>query len=657
MDVRKELFAPRSRLLLLVCLTVLAGLAGMYIRATSNPDVIYLKPENGARWIRSLRPFSLRSQRNQTATTEYRTNFVLEQVPDDVTLTLHALKQADLFLDDKPIRIPQHVPENWKQPVTISLSSHLTPGPHTLRIVVTNQNGPALLLAHSQSLNLVTGPDWEAREPESPWTHALPVDQPRPPPELVNHFTTSTQALREQTPLLLLVFSLVFFGTVFQARNSRVLPAWQLRYREILNLNAVRFSLMGLWILLAINSLLKVPTQGFDYPAHLEYISYMTEHHIPPLATEGWQMFQTPLYYMLSAGLYKVLVLFCEPETSQRLLRIIPLLCGLLQIELCFRALKITFPDKKHLQGLGMLLGGLLPMNLYMSQNIGNEPLAGLLSAVVVVMGLRCLHNPAYAQSQRTQWILGIVLGLAILTKVTAILLLLPILVVLYLSLKKNAPATLLPGGLKVLAGPVILSGWYFLRNWLTLGKPYIGGWDPSREIVWWQDPGFRILEHITTFGESLFQPIYAARHGFWDAVYSSFWLDGFLSGVAQYEARPPWNESYMLCAPWLALLPTIAILWGGINAFRNPQHPVSKAILFCLGCIGIYFAAMLGLFLDLPIYSTAKATYTLGLIPCYALLGAAGLECVTRHTVLRAATYGIIACWGLFSYLAYFAL
>jgi hypothetical protein len=418
-----------------------------------------------------------------------------------------------------------------------------------------------------------------------------------------------------------------------------------------------RWGLIGMWILLSINSLWKVPSQGFDYPAHLEYIEYMTKHHIPPLATDGWQMFQTPMYYFVSSAWYKLCALFLNHEISERLLQIVPLVCGLAQIELCFSALRYIFPQRNDLQCLGMLLGGLLPMNLYMSQSLGNEPLAGFFTAIAVVLGIRLLKDFSQAGSNRNHWLLGIVLGLAILTKVTAILLLAPLLVILVFSLYNNdhKPATILAGCLRFLAGPFFITGWYFLRNWIELGRPYIGGWDPARKIIWWQDPGYRIAEQFTTFGESFVQPIYAARFGFWDAIYSSFWLDGLLSGVADYDARPPWNDSFLLCAPWLAILPTAAILLGGLAAIRHPDANVRRGLLFALACIGIYFAAVLTLYFQLPIYSTAKATYTLGLIPCYAILGAAGFDLMMRNIVLRAVVYGGMACWALFAYLAYF--
>lgn len=114
---------------------------------------------------------------------------------------------------------------------------------------------------------------------------------------------------------------------------------------------------------------------------------------------------------------------------------------------------------------------------------------------------------------------------------------------------------------------------------------------------------------------------------------------------MADFKELPPWNYSFLLCAPWLAILPTEAIVLGGLLAIRHSDANARRGMLFALGCIGIYFAAVLALYFQLPIYSTAKATYTLGLIPCYAILGATGFGLMMRNMFLRAAVYGGMAC------------
>ena len=67
-------------------------------------------------------------------------------------------------------------------------------------------------------------------------------------------------------------------------------------------------------------------------------------------------MFQSPLYYIISAPLYKALVAWAPPESILPVLRLIPFLCGALQVEVCYRALKIVFPGRDDLQAMGTVV-------------------------------------------------------------------------------------------------------------------------------------------------------------------------------------------------------------------------------------------------------------------------------------------------------------
>jgi hypothetical protein len=77
----------------------------------------------------------------------------------------------------------------------------------------------------------------------------------------------------------------------------------------------------------------------------------------------------------------------------------------------------------------------------------------------------------------------------------------------------------------------------------------------------------------------------------------------------------------------------------------------------FSVCSIGLYLVAIFYLFLTVPFLSSAKATYALGLIPCFALIGTAGFEILTRKRFLRAAMYGLFACWAVGSYVSYFII
>ena len=426
-----------------------------------------------------------------------------------------------------------------------------------------------------------------------------------------------------------------------------------------------RWLLLAAWVLLALNNLPKLPPNlGFDIDGHLEYIRYVADQGRLPLANEGWQTFQSPLFYVLCALLYKAFGLVLSADAALKALRIVPLLAGIAQVEICYRAVRHAYPERKDLQVLGLFFGGLLPMNIYMAQYVSNEPLAALFESLVVLWCVRLLCERGRA-SMKSCAVLGCFLGLALLTKVTAIVLIVPAaLVVMAVSIRAGESIASRPFNARpllrvaastslVLGMAALISGWYYVRNWVLLGRPFIGGWDAARGIEWWQDPGFRTPHDFLSFGEALFHPIYAGLMGFWDGLYSTLWADGFISGVAYADSLPPWNYDLLLPGVWLALLPTAALCTGAGVALSQ-RKPV---LLFALGCVALFGAALAWHFLTNPFYCAVKAFYALGITPCLALLAVAGFEVLTRAKWPRATVYGGFVCWALASYLSYFAM
>ncbi|MHB9099360.1 MAG: hypothetical protein ACYC5X_16225 [Syntrophales bacterium] len=428
-----------------------------------------------------------------------------------------------------------------------------------------------------------------------------------------------------------------------------------------LSASAIRWLLLGAWFVMAVNNFWKLPLEmGMDAKGHLQYIRYLFEHGRIPLATEGWQMFQSPLYYLLAAAGYHSFLCFFSEETVIRILKLLSFLCGMAQVEICYRTLMIAYPGKERLQVIGTLLGGLLPMNLYMSQSLGNEPLVGCLTALLILIA--CLvSSGARRVSRETAILMGFILGLAMLTKVTVILIVPPLLFFVSVDIMKKSDS---PGhGIRSVGHFVILSlgiasivaGWYYLRNWIEMGRFFVGGWDAMRDIVWWQDPGYRTFRQCYIFGESIVYPVFSSICGFWDSIYSSFWADGY--GYMSAYDHPPWNREFMLSVTLLSLLPSTAILIGFIVTWYEKREPLGRMLRFSAGSIIFYLAAIFYLFLTVPFLSSAKATYALGLIPCFALIGTTGFEVLMRPRFVRTAMYGLFACWAVGSYVSYFAI
>jgi uncharacterized membrane protein len=109
-----------------------------------------------------------------------------------------------------------------------------------------------------------------------------------------------------------------------------------------------------------------------------------------------------------------------------------------------------------------------------------------------------------------------------------------------------------------------------------------------------------------------------------------------------------------MVACALLALPLTLAAVLGGLRALRVPRDASQEMLLFSAVAVALYVAAILAVFLRLPIYSTVKASYTLGLAPCYGVLIARGFDLLPRQPLLRAGLAGWLAAWVAVVFRAY---
>ncbi|RPJ60034.1 MAG: hypothetical protein EHM23_11835 [Acidobacteria bacterium] len=644
----------RHLLTLAVVATIVVLVGCLFFFVVSDPGIPILFSENGAVWIKPatrvhLEPFSSPQQE-----LFFRAFFETKKPFPHARLTVRALRDSEISVDGRVLRRYQGNPQNWKQARSVDLPSPISPGRHEIRIEVLNRRGPAVVLAYSEELGIRTGPGWSTSVDGKNWGAVRPINEKERAP-LAERFGTTFQAFAALGPFQILLFASVFLLSLRLGAGSL-----SGGFRKRLTPSVLRWVVIGAWVILAANNITRIPLiQGFDVAPHYDYISFIAETGHVPLASDGWQMFQSPFYYFLSAILLNLLSHVFNPNAVVIGLRIIPLLCGIFQVEICYRALRQVYPRRPDLQALGTLVGGLMPMNLYVSQYVGNEPLAGLLTSLTLLVCFQLLTTDRAAAPHRYAAILGILLGFAILTKVTA-LLLTPLLAGFLIYLGRKHGWRLAQTGVAILIfiGCIsVITGWYHIRNWIELGKPFIGGWDPARGIAWWQEPGYRIPAHFATFGESLIYPVFAGFSGFWDAIYSSLWGDGFLSSKIVYEYRPPWNYRFMFSGILFSLLPALAIAVGLLRTLGQPRHSVRDGRLLAAVSLVVYFSALIYLYATLPIYSTAKATYTLGLLPCYAILSVEGLDWMMRGRLSGALMKTLMVCWAVNAYLAFFVV
>jgi hypothetical protein len=542
----------------------------------------------------------------------------------------------------------------WKEPKYFVIPQSLAPGAHQLQITVFNFNAHPCVWALSNELGIQTGADWFVVENNGKRTPAVSAALIRLPDEALL-YPTVAEAFRSKAPWLASAFVLALAWTLWNSRPARLTATgspWQLTP------GLVRSILMTAWVVLAVNNIWQIRSWvGPDLLAHFQYVMYIADHRALPLATDGWAMFQSPLFYLMAAPWYGLLSSHVSVIGIVKIVRILPLLCGLAQIEIVYRTSRAVFPDKKDLQMLATTIGGLMPMSIYSSQVLGNEPLAGCLTALLILMSVTLLVEPLRNRSPWFFVAMGLVWGLAILAKVTP-LLLAPLLIGVIAVYGRKVGGMLRQIFVRVslVFGTCFLTaGWWFLRNWARLGTPLPSA--QTRGNVWWQDPSYRTVPQLTSFGISLSRPIYGGVWSLWDTLYSSLWLDGTVSGLVIPPKVFHWNVHWMLAGAWLGIVPMALLLFSPAACFRRELRPSRNALLFAFAAVAVYLVAIIDLYIGLPVLSTAKATYTLGLLPCYALLAAAGSAPLLHNRFLRAMLFSAIACWAVAAYLAYFSI
>jgi hypothetical protein len=224
--------------------------------------------------------------------------------------------------------------------------------------------------------------------------------------------------------------------------------------------------------------------------------------------------------------------------------------------------------------------------------------------------------------------VLGAFLGLALLAKFSALVPLALCTSVLFaqrwLAGRRSAPEQLRLFG-ATFAVVLALCGWHYARVAAHFGgNPFVGNWDSASGYMWWQDPGYRVLEDYTRFGLALERPLQSAVASVPDALYSTLWGDGLIGGSGFAHVTPPWRIELMAAGYALALGPCAALLLGGALACVDFVRAPRAERLLLVAVLGGTLFLLLGLTLRLPYYAQAKAFYGLSaLVPlafCFAL-------------------------------------
>jgi 4-amino-4-deoxy-L-arabinose transferase-like glycosyltransferase len=292
------------------------------------------------------------------------------------------------------------------------------------------------------------------------------------------------------------------------------------------------------------NAFIYHPLQGYDAFGHFTYIWYVAETWRVPLSTSGWSFFHPPLYYFVMALIWKGLS-GIDPLLRLHVGMAFMGLLSLIHAWVCYVIVRRYFPGDRliHLLAVGLML--FVPVHLYGAAFLGNEGLMAVLCSVSILALLHALARPSASRGA----LLGLCLGLAMLTKFTAFAVVVGAFGTLILQFVHRR--TLRVGVRTVGTGVLVMlavCGWYYARNISLYGTPFKLSRDEFmvQLIENAQTRGERTLLEYITFdpliladpqfprGLPLFLPVPAgAKRGpiiesVWTGIYANAWFDGF---------------------------------------------------------------------------------------------------------------------------------
>ncbi len=392
---------------------------------------------------------------------------------------------------------------------------------------------------------------------------------------------------------------------------------------------------------------------SYDGFAHFTYVWYLAATGRVPLPTAGWEFFQPPLYYAGMAVLWDALRNL-DPDVRLHVGVGLVAVASLIHAAVVTDVLRRRAPEARLQRLITLAFMLFLPVGVYGAGFLGNEGACAVLCSGGLAALFAHLRRPTALRAAA----LGFVLGLALLTKITAIAVAVGALATIVAKgLAERRPRPAIGHAAILLAVMVATSGWYYERNVKLYGTPFVMS---RRELVLRliedsQPQARRALAEYLLFDPLILRrPMWprgadapnlpggwsgAVRDSVWTGLYANTWFDGFGGWTVPHITG---NETarhagqLLLC---LGVVPTLLVIVGFLSALvglvRRGFDDVRAVVVFTL-------VPMLAIFIvgtrSVPIAAAVKATYLLPASVAFGLAFALGLEWVAlrRARVVR---------------------
>lgn len=338
-----------------------------------------------------------------------------------------------------------------------------------------------------------------------------------------------------------------------------------------------------------------------DENGHLQYVQLLSTGHLPVFTTAaaGPEFHQPPLYYLICAPVYAS-TKGLGASTSIHCVRAVSTALGLFLILVAFRTAKRLFPDDDWVALLTAGLVALLPMNVAMNASVGNDSLTNLLVAagLAVLAEIGTFVGDFQNEPERVQGkpapltkktvILGVILGLVILTKSSALVLYPAVLVAFaLLGYRKLLTSTtaVRSAAIAIAVGVLVGSPW-LIRNMMLYGDPlgqkifqqaFQSTTAPAEGIM-------RLVGGLGPYASLMVKWTFASFWGVFDSM-TAFWGHDphpVLSHVPPYAPMGPrFEEPLPVIYNMLAALTVAGLIGAVVRLRRGPVDPAKSSILW----------------------------------------------------------------------------
>ncbi|MEN8185330.1 MAG: hypothetical protein ABFS46_22655, partial [Myxococcota bacterium] len=390
--------------------------------------------------------------------------------------------------------------------------------------------------------------------------------------------------------------------------------------------------------------------KGFDAMPNWDYIALLMDGWRIPGPEEGWATYNPPFYYWLAAGMGRLLG-GGSKDAVVIAARLLSSGVGLVAVGFAVALVRrnaAAEPRRVFLAGALLLL---LPVHVYTSAMLTAEILvASLISLVSVGVAWDLLEGGTPRARLVRAAVLGVGAGLAFLTKLSGVLVILAACSAWAIEgWKMRRPAEALGRIVVFGACAAAAGGWFYLHNLIEHGYLYPYGLG-VHSVMFSMPPGSRsLMDYLWVPWATLSTPNPLAPqllHSVWGATYTTVWFE------AHRHFLPASGPSVIAAGTLLGLLgllPTAAFLvglWRGVRRV-GVGSPGADTILVPL--VAVTLAGYVAFTWRNPWYVTLKASFLLGLMVPFAYYTSEALSEWTRGR-LRAAVWCLLGLLGLLS-------